>query len=380
MFSPFDRSGIRLHIADLSTEATQERRFTGTVGTDDSDLFARLDHDTEIPENRLVIRLGQFFRFNSKPMQFFAGLEPDKWVDTAGRLDVFHLDLLNLAGTGSRLFGFRFVGRKPADKFLQLGNPFLRLGVRRLLLRLGLSGRQHVIIIGSRIDLQRPIVHIGNMGTYLIQKMTIMRNDDHGGIAFVQHIFQPANRIDVEVIGRFVQQQNIRIGKQGLCEQDPQLPARCNGTHQAFMQFQSDTDAEEQFACPCFRRIAVVFGKSGFELGRLHVIFIGRIGIGINGIAFRHGFPHLLVPHHDDIENAHILIRELILIQFAKTFILVESDSPGSSFPVTTQNFDERRLAGTVSPDQAVTVSFTEFDGNIFEQGLGAELYGNIGG
>jgi len=43
-----------------------------------------------------------------------------------------------------------------------------------------------------------------------------MGDDDHGGIALVEYVFQPANGVDVEVVGRFVEQQDVRVGEQCL--------------------------------------------------------------------------------------------------------------------------------------------------------------------
>ena len=52
-----------------------------------------------------------------------------------------------------------------------------------------------------------------------------MGNDDHGRSRSVEDIFQPADGVDIKVVGRLIQQQNLRIGKQRLRQQYPQLEA-----------------------------------------------------------------------------------------------------------------------------------------------------------
>ena len=43
------------------------------------------------------------------------------------------------------------------------------------------------------------------MGADTIQKVAVMGNDDNRAFAGVNHILQPAYRINVQMIGRFIQ-------------------------------------------------------------------------------------------------------------------------------------------------------------------------------
>src|SRR5690606_4816024 len=52
----------------------------------------------------------------------------------------------------------------------------------------------------------------------------------------------------------------------------------------------------------------------------------------------------------------------------------------GARLQVAAENFHEGGLAGAVGADQAIAIAVTEFDGHIFEQRLGAELHGDVGG
>ncbi len=58
-------------------------------------------------------------------------------------------------------------------------------------------------------------------GSDTVQKMAIMRNDDDGAPAGIDDIFQPADSIDIQIIGWLIQQQNFGIGKQRLRQQHP---------------------------------------------------------------------------------------------------------------------------------------------------------------
>ena len=82
------------------------------------------------------------------------------------------------------------------------------------------------------------------MRAHHVQEVTVVRNDDHGAVTFIQHLLQPADGIDVQVVGRFVEQQNIRIGKQRLRQQYTQLPARRDFAHRAVVLLHRNTDAK----------------------------------------------------------------------------------------------------------------------------------------
>ena len=135
-----------------------------------------------------------------------------------GRLHFHHLgfDFVRLFQTAGCLTGFGFVGREAGDELLQLLQFLFGFGVvfQGALTRLG--GSEHIVVVVARIDGDGVVVQIRHMGADFVQKVTVVRNNNHGGIVLVQHAFQPADGINVQVIGRFVQEQYIRFGEQGL--------------------------------------------------------------------------------------------------------------------------------------------------------------------
>ena len=207
-----------------------------------------------------------------------------------------------------------------------------------------------------------------------------MRDDDHRAVARVEDVFQPADGVDVEVVGRLVQQQDVRIGEQRLRQQHAQLEAGRDRAHRALVQFDRDAHAEQQFAGARFGGVAVVFGELGFQVGGAHVVFFAGIRIGVDRIALRHRRPHLGVAHHHHIQHAHVFVGELVLAQLAEALVLVQHHLAGSLLQIAAEDFHEGGLAAAVGADQAVTVAVAEFDGDVFKQRLGAELHGDICG
>ena len=136
----------------------------------------------------------------------------------------------------------------------------------------------------------------------------------------------------------------------------------------------------QQFPGPCLGSIAIVLGKLGLEIGGLHVVFVGRVGVGIDRVALCHRGPHFGVSHHHDIQHAHFFKGKLVLAQFAKTLVCVEHDIAGRRLKIAAQNFHERGFAAAVGADQAIAITLAELDRNIFKQGLRPKLHGDVGG
>ncbi|MNS80480.1 hypothetical protein D3C72_1141600 [compost metagenome] len=130
---------------------------------------------------------------------------------------------------------------------MQIGNLRFFLGVIRQQTLARLCRRRHVLVVVARINAQLAVVQIGHVGADHVQEVTVVRNDDHGAATFVQHLLQPANGVDVQVVRRFIEQQNFWIGEQRLRQKHTQLPAWCDFAHQAVMLLHRNTDAEQQF-------------------------------------------------------------------------------------------------------------------------------------
>ena len=120
---------------------------------------------------------------------------------------------------------------KRAHECLQLGNLLFGLGIVRRLLLPRLRRGQHVIVVIARIYRDLAVVQVGHVRAHAVQKMTVMRDDHHGAVARVENVFQPADGVDVEVVGRLVQQQDVRVGEQCLRQQHAQLEAGRDCTH-----------------------------------------------------------------------------------------------------------------------------------------------------
>ncbi|MNF27539.1 hypothetical protein D3C84_81960 [compost metagenome] len=84
--------------------------------------------------------------------------------------------------------------------------------------------------------------------------------------------------------------------------------------------------------------------------------------------------------HDHGVDHVEFFVGELILAQFTQAYVRLQHDLAGGRLQVAAEDFHEGRLAATVGADKAVAVAVAKLDRNVFEQGLGTELHGDVSG
>jgi len=262
-------------------------------------------------------------------MQLLGLLKPDERTYPTGRFDLLQLDLVDLTSAGGRLLGLGSVGGKTTDKLLQLGDLGFLLGVIRQHALTGLGGSGHVFVVVAREQPKFAIIQVRHVGTHAVQEVAVVGNNDHGAVAGHQDIFQPADGIDIQVVGGLVQQQDIGVGEQCLGQQNPQFPAWCNSAHGAVVLFQGYIQAQQQFASAGIGGIAVHLGKLHLQVRHGHAVFLTHLCERVDAIPLGFYTPELFVAHNDRINHRAVLIGKLVLTQLTQPLVLVHHDLTG---------------------------------------------------
>jgi hypothetical protein len=208
--------------------------------------------------------------------------------------------------------------------------------------------------------------------------MPIVADDDHRGVIVVEHAFQPADGIDVEIVGGLVQQQHIGFGKQRLCQQDAQLPSRRNLAHRPVVVRRIDAGISEDAGRARLCVVAPVLGELRFQLSGAHIVRVAGVRIGVDDVALFHRVPHLDVTLHHDIEHALVFVRKLVLVEPAESQARLQHHFTGALLQLAAKDLHEGGLATAVGADEAVTVAVGELHRHLLEQRLGAELNGDV--
>jgi len=125
--------------------------------------------------------------------------------------------------------------------------------------------------------------------------------------------------------------------------------------------------------------VTVQLREFDFQIGDLHALGFAHLGEAIDAVAFLLHGPESGVTHDDRVHRRVILECELVLAQFADALTIVDRDIASGRLQIAAHDLHQRGLATAVGADQPVTVAAAEFDRDVFEQGLGPELHGDIG-
>jgi len=135
-----------------------------------------------------------------------------------------HFELLQLLHTALNLAGLGGLVAEPFDK------PFDPLDLGSLQLHLFPEGLAAALLLGevmrvvSLVKRDLPVRQFGNHGDDLVEEDTVVGDrDDRPGVV-LQPALQPFEAFRVEVIGRLVEEHDVRPGEENDGKHDPHLP------------------------------------------------------------------------------------------------------------------------------------------------------------
>ncbi|MFR8176287.1 MAG: hypothetical protein ACLVB5_03985 [Christensenellales bacterium] len=76
-----------------------------------------------------------------------------------------------------------------------------------------------VVVADVHLDLAE--VDVTDMRTDLVEEVTVVADDDDRIREIQQEVFQPADGLDIQIVRRFVQQQDVRVSKERLRQAGP---------------------------------------------------------------------------------------------------------------------------------------------------------------
>ena len=144
--------------------------------------------------------------------------------------------------------------------------------------------------------------------------------------------------------------------------------------------FDRNANAHQQFAGTCFTGVAVEFGELDFEFGDAHAVFLAHGVLRVEAVARFFHAPQFLVPHDHRVQYALFFKSELILAQDTEPLFGIERYIAVGGLKFAAENFHQGRFATAIGADQAIAMAVAKLNRDIFEQGFGTELNGDIGG
>ena len=326
----------------------EQRRFARAVGTDEHDLLAALGGEVHALVNLLTVRVRLIDVFERHDLQA-ATLGLGKTELHRGGLGLGHLqslhagDLLELALglTGEAGLGAETVGETLETFDLAL----LRLVGVGLLLAAGGALREVAVIVAP-VEKEVAVADLGGALRKLVQKLAVVRDhQDRAGIP-LQILLEPAQDLQIEVVGRLVEHQQIRL----LGEQPREV-----GAH--------DPAAAER--ARGFFKIRLLERQSLQDA--LGLWFKGMSGVFVLGVRGGQG------------KDGFVARRGALLRQEAQRGAPVQDDTAFVRRVFLEDEREQRRFPRAVGTDQADALAPVDLQGGVAEESASRVGFGEIG-
>ena len=235
-----DLAGVRLFLAG---DHLEQGRLTGTVRADDADDGAGRHQEAQVVEQQAVAELlGDVLELHHRIAQALARRDED-FIGLVALLVIDRLQLFQ-AGQAGLALGAAALGvlARPLQFLLDrlLASLFLVVFLLQALILLG----QPVGVVALPRNAAAAVQFQDPLGG-VVQEVAIMGDRHDGAGVARQELFQPLHRLGVEVVGRFVEQQHVRLLQQQAAQRHaallttgqlsdhgiPRRQAQCIGGH-----------------------------------------------------------------------------------------------------------------------------------------------------
>ena len=366
----FDRAIVRLFLAG---DQLEQRGLARAIGADHADDAARRQAEGEVFEQDLVAeRLGQAVRLDHLAAQTFGRLDQDLRL---ARRAVFLLFDQFVERADTRLgLGLAGLGTLPDPGQLVLDRLLTALVLARFLFEsLGLFLQIGGVIafideVARAIELEDPVHHI-------VQEVAVMGDEDDVAGIIDQMLFQPGDAFGVEMVGRLIEQQDVRLFQQQTGQRHAALftagqlgDGRIAGRAAQRFHRQLQMAVER----PAVDRIDLFLQRAHFFHERIEIGILGRIAHQRADLVetidkVRNGANAV----HDVFLHRLALIEVRLLRQIADGDILARPCLAGEFLVDARHDLHQRGLAGAVWPDDADLGILIELQIDIAERGLG---------
>src|SRR4030042_1959545 len=297
-----------------------------------------------------------------------------------GKLYLFRLprhddsfNLLELFHAALHLGGLGILGAEALDKahiFLNL----LLLPFSRGLLDFPVlfTGKDIVVIVAAK---ENGLVFFDADDLFhdIVQKGAVVGSDQDGAVIRFQVILEPAGRLKVEVIGRLVQDEQVRIEKEELGELDAREPAAAElGELSGEIGFGKAQAGEDNLGfilgaiSPGGLELVLDFAQFTEQHGYVFLVFFfGQLFL--EHLDFMRQLADIGGGMDDRLQQTSVGSKLDILPQIADSGAPAHGDAAGIRRNIARDNFKQRGLSATICPDYRNAVAHADVESDAAE-------------
>src|SRR2546423_214361 len=363
-------------MARLDHQRLQQRRFADAVAADEHDLLAAIHDGGEVRHDvQIAERFADAGRFERALAGRTIHREPNVRTLDVRTGELGRLKALDLFLARHHLARARAC-REPRDEILQLGNLLLALHVLRFDSRADLRLREHHVVVSTGVRDDRFVIDVRSVRAHGVQEMTIVRNDDQRAVIADEEFPQPVNRIEIEMVGRLVEEQRGGMSEQRLREQHAHLLSALQLRHRTLVQRVWNVEALQQNGGIALGGVAVLFADDPLELAESHPVFVRHVARRVQPVTFFERIPEASIAHDDYVNYPKTIERKLILTKDAD--FLRTRDLAALRRKLASEQLHEGRFAGAVRAREAITTTGGKGRGDVLEENLRPVPHGDV--
>jgi hypothetical protein len=176
-----------------------------------------------------------------------------------------------------------------------------------------------------------------------VEEAAIVADQDQGAAVVAQKSFEPQCRLEVEMVRRLVEQQQVGLGEEDRRERNPHAPAArqiCDGPA---LHGVVETEPGEDARGPALRRMSVDLDQPGLDLGNPQRVR--------SGLSFGQQAGTFSVGGKDRFERVRLPTRRL-LREKPDPIPARQFDRSAIRLQCAADQVQQGRFAGAVAPDQ----------------------------
>mmetsp|Transcript_28176 Transcript_28176/g.87316 ORF Transcript_28176/g.87316 Transcript_28176/m.87316 type:complete len:438 (+) Transcript_28176:517-1830(+) len=363
--------GVLVHRALGALELTDhhlgQRGLAGTVGADEAD--ARLGVHTQVQpavqERAVGVVEPDVGELNHRRRQFTAGVEEE--VDLCVGLDLLHepsaLHLVQHLHLRLRLPRALLVGvLEAADVILHVRDlGLLALVALHLVGFQRLAGAAEGVVV-ALVVLELVALHVDDVRAHLVHEILRVRHHEQDLVEGRQIGLQPDDRLDVQMVGGLVEQQQRRTLEEGLGKRNTHAPTTREGRSGAGLHGVREAETEENLGGAGPGRRGVKLFQPSVDLVHADFTFVAaRDGLELllEALVLR------LAQSQHSLDGRHGVARSRLLLHVE----VVEAFGEGNF--AASEHAQKRSLAATVRSNETVAVAGEQLKLRVLQQ-LGA--------
>ena len=185
--------------------------------------------------------------------------------------------------------------------------------------------------------------------------------DQRAGVAREPRL-QPHQRVEVQVVGRLVEQHQVARAHQRARQREPETPAAGELAHGAFALGRGEAEAVQQFVGARRGAVPVDRGEACVDLAEL--VAAGALHGRLERAEFRVAVQH-------EVDGAALRAHHLLL-HGGDAPVRRDAAGAGVGRELAAQQREQRRLAAAVLPDHADALAGVDAQFRVAQQWLGA--------